>query len=42
MDRAGEFEIEAMAAGARRVLSGAEAAKTYSGISVWGGFTYGG
>lgn len=38
----GEFEMEAMAAGARRVLSGAEAAKTYSGISVWGGFTYGG
>lgn len=31
----GEFELEAMAAGARRVLDGAEAALRYTGVSVW-------
>ncbi len=35
---AGEFEMEALAAGAIRVLSGRERAKTYTGISVWNGF----
>jgi len=34
----GEFEMEAMAAGAVRVLSGEEEAKTYTGIPVWSGF----
>ncbi len=34
----GEFELEAMAAGAIRVLSGAEKTKTYSGIPVFAGF----
>lgn len=34
----GEFELEAMAAGARRVLSGGEQAKTYQGVPVWEGF----
>ncbi len=34
----GEFELEAMAAGARRVLDGAEQAKTYSGKPVFTGF----
>lgn len=34
----GEFELEAMAAGACRVLSGEEEAKTYSGVPVFGGF----
>ena len=34
----GEFELEAMAAGAIRVLSGAEKAKTYTGVSVFSGF----
>lgn len=34
----GEFELEAMAAGACRVLSGAEAPKTYQGVPVWEGF----
>lgn len=37
---AGEFEMEALAAGAIRVLSGEEEAKTYTGIPVWSGFTY--
>ena len=36
---AGEFEMEALAAGAIRVLSGEEEAKTYTGIPVWSGFT---
>lgn len=34
----GEFELEAMAAGAMRVLSGQEQAKTYSGKPVFDGF----
>jgi butyrate kinase len=34
----GEFEMEAMAAGALRVLRGEEAIKKYSGIPVWQGF----
>ena len=35
---AGEFEMEALAAGAIRVLSGKEEAKTYTGIPVLNGF----
>jgi butyrate kinase len=35
---AGEFEMEAMAAGALRVLTGKEQARTYNGIPVWNGF----
>lgn len=35
---AGEFEMEALAAGALRVLRGEEAAKEYSGKPVWNGF----
>lgn len=35
---AGEFEMEALAAGAIRVLSGKEETKTYTGIPVWNGF----
>ena len=34
----GEFEQEAMAAGAMRVLTGEEEALTYSGKPVWDGF----
>lgn len=34
----GEFELEAMAAGARRVLDGAEEPKRYSGSPVFSGF----
>lgn len=34
----GEFELEAMAAGARRVLSGTEQAREYTGIPVFEGF----
>jgi butyrate kinase len=34
----GEFELEAMAAGARRVLDGTEEAKVYTGIPVFQGF----
>jgi butyrate kinase len=34
----GEFEMEAMAAGALRVLRGEEAIKKYSGVPVWQGF----
>ncbi len=34
----GEFELEAMAAGARRVLSGQEQPKTYTGVPVFRGF----
>lgn len=34
----GEFEMEAMAAGAIRVLNGEEEAKEYSGIPIWNGF----
>jgi butyrate kinase len=32
---AGEFEMEALAAGALRVLSGQEQPRTYTGIPVW-------
>lgn len=35
---AGEFEMEALAAGAYRVLTGQEEAKCYSGVPVWNGF----
>jgi len=35
---AGEFEMEALAAGALRVLRGDEEPKTYTGIPVWSGF----
>jgi butyrate kinase len=35
---AGEFEMEALAAGALRVLRGEEQPKTYTGIPVWSGF----
>ncbi|MEW4414851.1 butyrate kinase [Clostridium sp. AN503] len=38
---AGEFEMEALAAGAVRVLSGKEMAKIYTGKPVWGGFGFG-
>jgi butyrate kinase len=34
----GEFELEAMAAGAIRVLDGEEEAKTYTGVPVFQGF----
>lgn len=34
----GEFELEAMAAGAIRVLSGEEASKKYTGVTVFEGF----
>ena len=34
----GEFELEAMAAGARRVLDGVEEAKVYTGVPVFTGF----
>ena len=34
----GEFEMEALAAGALRVLEGKESAKIYSGIPLWQGF----
>lgn len=36
----GEFEMEAMAAGAIRVLSGVEEAKTYTGIPAFTGFDF--
>lgn len=36
----GEFEMEAMAAGALRVLRGEEAAKHYTGKLVWSGFSW--
>ncbi len=35
---AGEFEMEAMASGAYRVLTGQEQTRSYSGIPVWNGF----
>lgn len=38
---AGEFEMEALNAGAQRVLSGREAAREYTGIPVWNGFSFG-
>ena len=37
---AGSFETEAMAAGAIRVLSGAEEVKHYTGKPVWDGFDF--
>lgn len=37
---AGEFEMEALAAGAIRVLDGQEEAKTYTGDPVWNGFCF--
>ncbi len=36
----GEFEMEAMAAGAVRVMTGAETVKTYTGVPVWQGFDF--
>lgn len=36
----GEFEMEAMASGAIRVLSGVEEVKTYTGVPVWTGFSF--
>lgn len=38
----GEFEMEAMASGARRVLQGEEPAKHYTGKPVWSGFVFDG
>lgn len=35
---AGEFEMEALASGALRVLTGQEETKTYTGVPVWSGF----
>jgi butyrate kinase len=37
---AGEFEMEAMAAGALRVLTGGEVSRTYTGEPVWQGFDF--
>ena len=37
---AGEFEMEALAAGAIRVLSGEEPVKNYEGLPVWDGFHF--
>lgn len=37
---AGDFEMEALASGASRVLSGVEEAKDYTGIPVWSGFDF--
>ena len=36
----GEFEMEAMASGAIRVLSGEEKVKTYTGKPIWDGFDF--
>lgn len=36
----GEFEMEALAAGAARVLRGEEQEKEYSGVPVWDGFDF--
>lgn len=36
----GEFEMEALASGAIRVLTGEEAPKEYTGIPVWSGFDF--
>ena len=36
----GEFEMEAMAAGAIRVLNGEEELKVYTGKKVWDGFEW--
>lgn len=37
---AGEFEMEALAAGALRAMKGEEEIKEYSGVPVWNGFAY--
>jgi butyrate kinase len=37
---AGEFEMEALAAGTLRVLTGREAPKTYTGVPAWSGFSF--
>ena len=37
---AGEFEMEALAAGALRVLTGKEQAKEYTGLPAWNGFNF--
>lgn len=37
---AGDFEMEALASGAIRALSGQEAVKTYTGVPVWSGFDF--
>jgi len=34
----GEFELEALASGALRVMRGTEKAKTYAGVPVWSGY----
>lgn len=36
----GEFEMEAMSSGARRVILGSEVAKKYTGKAVWKGLTF--
>ena len=36
----GDFEMEALASGAIRYLTGAEAPKEYTGIPVWSGFSF--
>lgn len=36
----GEFEMEAMASGAERVLMGQESVKTYTGEPIWQGFVF--
>lgn len=36
----GEFEMEAMASGAERVLKGTETSKQYTGVPVWKGFDF--
>ena len=36
----GEFEMEAMASGAVRVLNGEEKVKVYTGKPVWNGFDF--
>ena len=36
----GDFEMEALASGAVRALSGAEATKEYTGVPVWSGFDF--
>lgn len=36
----GEFEMEALAAGALRVLTGKEEAKEYTGLPAWNGFNF--
>lgn len=38
--QAGEFEMEALAAGATRAMDGVEAVKEYTGVPVWDGFHF--